>query len=405
MRKGNILILAPNSFPINGPEGIVNSKLIYSLTRAGYKIDVISKYNKNSYMPSELDTRFSEGLNKLIQISVDNKISFSSIVDHIKVLVKTGYVYKGAHWAYYAIRAASKLIEETNYDYILSRNPPSELAALFISQKYNIPWIANWNDPYPEVRMPIPYGKGPKGFLTPLQNKLLKRVCDVATLHSFPSKRQREYMLSYMNISLEKTKIIPHICYDNLISFNGDKDNSKLRIIHSGNVSYPRDPRYFINGVKAFLDENPQAQIEINFIGNQSSNFKDLISSELQSIIKILEALPYLENLKLIAKHHVALIIEAPSENSVFLPTKVGDYMQCMVEIFAISPSNGVLHDLYSNQKIGYFADCEDAMAIKDQLSKMYKVFETTSFYNLKREIINEYGQEHIMNIYNKLLQ
>ena len=181
-----ILFVAPYCFPINGPEAICNAKLLKELSRCGYIIDVISKRSYVTSVPESLDSSFSEKLNSLKIISVSNKINLRTIWEHFCVLLKTGYVYKGAHWAYYAINYAEKLLAENHYDWILSRSPSSELVALYLSRKYSIKWIANWNDPYPDEKYPFPYGKGANAKLPRMIQSLLLAVAKEAYFHTFP---------------------------------------------------------------------------------------------------------------------------------------------------------------------------------------------------------------------------
>lgn len=402
-----ILFIAPSSFPINGPEAITNAKLIKLLTFAGYVVDVISRDSPNRYFDASLDSRFTERVHSRKCLIVDNFVSFNSVLEHLKVFFKTGYVYKGAHWAYAAIKYAETLIARQQYDYILSRNPPSEIVGLYLAKKYKIKWIANWNDPYPEKRMPIPYGGGQNAALSYLEEQLLNEVSKYAYLHTFPTVRERDYMMKYINISLDRTEIIPHVCLrDSFHVEKGRIPNGKLLLVHSGNVSSPRNPVPFLEGLKAFVDKRNDASLEVRFIGKQSKDFCDIIEVlKLKDYVKIVPAMPYLGNLSFISHHHLALIIEAPSVNSVFLPTKVGDYMQCNKKIFAVSPVVGVLNDLYQDGKIDYYSDCVSSESVFLEIQKIYSDYELGFFDTTNKDlIISEYSPETILETYNRIL-
>lgn len=402
-----ILFVAANVLPVNGPEAIVNAKLLKVLADEGYVIDVISKDGQSKYFSATIDDFFAEKLNSVNIINADNQINIRTIFGHIKVLFKTGYVYKGAHWAYYAIRCAEKFIIQYKYDYILSRNPPSELVGLFLSQKYNIPWIANWNDPYPEKRMPYPYGGGKGASLGYLEQKLLDNVSRKVQIHTFSSERQREYMLQYMKgIDREHTYVIPHVCVDGFFKKVEKQNHDKLRIIHSGNVSVPRDPVPFLEGVRRFVDRNSAASIEISFVGKQTLDFEQQVGRlDLSSWVKVVPPMPYLENLSYISGQDIALIIEAPSNNSVFLPTKVGDYMQCGKDIFAVSPGVGTLNDLYQKGVVKYFADCIDPEAITLELERIYAVYiKSNKNYRSDTKIIDDYLPQVVVELYKSIL-
>lgn len=402
-----ILFLAPYSIPVNNPEAICNAKLLKVLSEAGYIIDVISKNNNRAYAGDADHKLFTAYLNSVKIFNLDNKINLRTIVDHLRVLLKTGYVYKGAHWAIYAIKEAEKLLLRYKYDCIMSRSPASELVALYLSRKYKIRWIANWNDPYPEKRMPAPYGNGADGKLNYFENRLLKAVAREADIHTFPCERLRKYMLSFMKEThYDRTLVIPHVCIDGLFDPLSAYHDDKLRIVHSGNVSFPRDPEPFFKGLRMFLNEHPNASIEVNFIGKQDSFFQQLImSNQLESVVHIVSPLEYIDNLAFIQRNDVALLIEAPGEEGIYLPTKVGDYMQCGRDIFAVSPLLGTLHDLYEKGDVKYFASCSSPEEIKVQLKRIYvQYLNQNRKYKSEGGISIDYSDENVLSQYKQII-
>lgn len=46
--------------------------------------------------------------------------------------------------------------------------------------------------------------------------------------------------------------------------------------------------------------------------------------------------------------------------------------MQCHKHIFSISPKDGVLHDLYSEDIVKYYADCTNVTSILNAIEQMY---------------------------------
>ncbi|GGJ89014.1 glycosyltransferase [Parabacteroides faecis] len=400
-----ILFLAPYSVPVNNPEAICNAKLLKILSEAGYEIDVISKNNNHVYIPNTNDNIFIENVFYIKQFILKNKINIKTIIDHIKVFIKTGYVYKGAHWALYAINHSETLIKDKKYDLIMSRSPSAELAALYLSKKYKIKWIANWNDPYPDICYPPPYGHGPKAKLGGLQKKLLQKVSQQANIHTFPSKRLRDYMFQYMSIKdINSTFIIPHACIDNLFNYKEKEKSSILRIIHSGNITYPRSPISLFKGLNLFKEQAPNANIEITFIGKQDENFTNLIKNyNLDDNINIITPKDYITNLEIMSKFDLALLIEANMEEGIFLPTKLGDYMQCRLPIWTISPKTGEANDLYKDRSILYFSDVSSHESIADSLKIIYSDYLTKKSHFQRRNIIEEYQQDYILNLYKKI--
>lgn len=401
-----ILFLAPYSIPINNPEAICNAKLLRELAKAGYVIDVVSKNNLMAYAPDNELSSFTEKINSIKCFHLSNKVNIQTLWDHFRTLLKTGYVYKGAHWAYYAINYAEKLIEANHYDWIMSRSPSAELAALYLSRKYNIKWIANWNDPYPEKRFPVPYGEGKNAKLSYWEQRLLSAVSEYAYLHTFPCERLRNYMLQYMKgVTNDRTVIIPHICIDDLFVKPERLNEDGLLLVHSGNVSKPRDPRSFLGGIRLFLDKVEGAKLKVYFLGKQDANFSMLIENmKLSSVIKVVKPLDYVSNLKFISQCDVAVLIEAACADGIFLPTKVGDYMQCHKDIFAVSPMIGTLNDLHHEGAVEYFANCGSPEDICEEICKMYSRVAEYKKGTRNSVIYDYYSVDSVINTYKTIL-
>ena len=49
---------------------------------------------------------------------------------------------------------------------MITKNYPSELLGYYLKKKYNIKWVATWNDPFPHEKYPHPYGNGPMAKLS-----------------------------------------------------------------------------------------------------------------------------------------------------------------------------------------------------------------------------------------------
>lgn len=394
-----ILFLAPYSIPVNNPEAICNAKLIKALCDANHELFVISKNNNHAYAPDEISSIFDSRVKYLKTIYLKNVISLKTIAGHVQILLKTGIVYKGAHWAYFAIKEGEKLIKENRIDLIMSRTPSSEIAAQYLTKKYGIPWIANWNDPYPDSRYPKPYGNGPDGKISFLQKKIFKRISSFALVHTFPSIRLADYMSQYMEF--KKVVIIPHICIDDFYKHSIKERNNYLRVIHSGNISYPRSPEKLFAALRRFKGNHPNVHFEISFIGKQDRTFKETIKKYgLEENISILSPSSYIVNLQLMENFDMALLVEAEMEEGIYLPTKVGDYMQSRLPIWSLSPKVGIMNDLFLEGKIDYFSDNSCVDAIYKSFEEINNLYLTNKGILPRRDIIDEYKRETILRQY-----
>ena len=119
----------------------------------------------------------------------------------------------------------------------------------------------------------------------------------------------------------------------------------------------------------------------------------------LSNYIRIKEPVPYDKSLEELVNYHVALIVEANCEEGIFMPTKVSDFVQCGKVIFAISPKQGVLNDLYKSNCISYFASVDNVDAIYNELVKLYDDFLGRKSF-VQSSIPSSFTEEEIVNQY-----
>lgn len=369
-----ILFIAPASIPVDAAEAIVNMKQLEILTKAGCIIDVISKKRKWTNYPSSEILGTKVKLNSLHVIEVDNKLNWSTLKLHILTFLTFGIVYKGSHWAYLALQKSKELIKSNQYDCVMTKSFPSELVGYWIKKRRGLKWIATWNDPYPVEKYPYPYGKGVNAKIFVGAKGLLKIMENYPDFHLFPSERLKNYMLHYLTIPEEKIRIVPHVVLNSPI--NKPVVSGGLSILHSGNLNFPRNPNPFLSAFSVFMKTHPEADLTIFIQGVLPKNLTNFVQKlGLQDRVKILPAVSYKENMSMLSNYKLALIIEAPCLEGVFLPTKVSDYMQVGVPVFAVSPVIGVLHDLYQQHYIPYYADCTDVDSIVKELEVLYADF------------------------------
>lgn len=405
-----ILFIAPSSYPIYGAEANVNAKVIKMLCSSGCTLDLVCRSQRNrpnNYPLTESDFYFGK-LRSIHSVEVNTQKNISTIWRNVLTFLKTGYVYWPCEWALGAIEVCEKLIAQNNYDYIYTYDAPSELVGCYLSRKYNLKWVATWNDPYVWNKYPAPYGGGAKSRVDFLRMKLIKDIGKYTFKNVFPSDRLRDYMLKYMvGMKAESCVISPHILLEEL-ELENKTTNSELTIIHAGALGRERDPKTLLQGLSAFVDKNPQAKIKFIFLGVferiKGDYFSDMIVEQgLESYVECIAPVPYSESLEIVSKYDVCLLVEANCEEGIFLPSKIADYMQNNKPIFAVSPRLGVINDMYRKGEIDYFADVENAAEIADEIEKIYNDF-VAERLNRNNKILSFYRSKSVIEISKKLI-
>ena len=186
-------------------------------------------------------------------------------------------------------------------------------------------------------------------------------------------------MLQYMvGMDRNRSLISPHIIIEKFIpSELPAKNDEVLKIIHAGALGRERNPEILLKGIRSFLDKVTDAKIEITFLGvlermHNNAFFEQIEALHLDKWIKCLPPVSYMESLSVMKQYDLCLLLEAPCEEGIFLPSKISDYMQNRKTIWAISPASGVLHDMYVDGKIDYFSDVK---SVEDISSTLYNIY------------------------------
>lgn len=404
-----ILLIAPKCYPVNGAEAIVNIKLLRAMTEDGnFEVDLISRRNSSIDYPSDSLESYGVSLHGLYVINNKGGFNFRVLLETILSLFIFKSAFPGSHWAVRALPLVKKLVRENKYDFILTKNSPSLLLASYLKKKRKIKWVASWNDPYPPTFYPVPYGKGAR-HVPSVWESLQLRLMRQADYHIFPSRALKEHMANYLHLSNEICRVAPHIVFEeDNASFSVVREvnnDAVLRIIHSGNLRPPRDPRPFINAFLRIVKDQPAGAIHLTLLGKLEDNDKAYIESlsDLKHSVEIISTVEYKKSLEILNAHHVACVIEADCGigGGVFLPTKVTDFMQMNKPILAVSPRSGVLEELYKEGAIGYFSDIRNEETIYQALLNIITDFRNNALIN--SSIPDSFRPKSVISVYKEI--
>lgn len=404
-----ILFVAPEAFPVKTSESICNSKVAHSLAEAGYKVDVFTCSNMTTYPLDNKVDAFLRTSPNLKVYHVDSNFQLSkqysirkNVVNGLKnlgILLKTGFWYNGISVPFGIVKAIEERVKEHGempYDILITRGFNTDYVGIYLSKKYGIKWIANWNDPYPVKRFPAPYGEGFDAKLPYFEQRIYNLIQEYADIHTFPSDRLRKYMLKcFTNIKESQTLVIPHMAHSQLLPIvKGDKkDDGIFKIVHCGSVGKPRNPENFIRGLSRIVIEHglTEKDIKCYFVGNYDADLADIVkSNKLDGIVQLLPPKGYTDSLSFISTCDLALIIEAVCEEGIYLPTKFVDSIQCGLPVFCVSPLPGTLNDMVQKYNVGY---CAQNTSVEDIYGKLNKAYD--DYLNNRLPLIDEIKMDY----------
>lgn len=418
-----ILYIAPHSFPIKSSESICNSKVAYVLASIGYKVDVFACSDSSTY-PEDLsiDQFLQNSPNIRVFMVRPSKKNFCRtasfisnlrcIPHNLKIFLKTGRFYNGISTPYSILQAVYGHIKVDggfHYDAMITRGYLTDIVGITLKKKYNVTWIANWNDPFPLKRFPAPYGQGYTAKLSFFENQVYQSIQKYADIHTFPCIRLRNYMLKcFTNVKVENTVVIHHMAHSQLTQFfhsGSMANNTILKIVSCGSVGEPRRPEVFLEALSIALKE-VHVNVKLYFIGFYSEMLRSLSEQfGLSDVVDFIPPKKYSECMDFISSCDVSLIVETSCEEGIYLPTKCVDAFQCEKPIFCVSPRVGTLHDIIKRFNVGYIADIDDMSDVVLQIKKLLADYLAHQLPKVNKNITPEFFEDHIAQQYIELLK
>ena len=224
------------------------------------------------------------------------------------------------------------------------------LAGLQIQQYLNIPWIAHFSDPWSDNPY---YLNISKKQLHRMQNqeKAVIRAAD-SIIFTNPATVNL-VMKKYPGQLKAKVSVIPHGFEKKLVRGvrNISRKRHKLRIVHTGNLYGPRSPEGLLKAIATLKNKGElYKEIEVSFVGQVKylSTWQSYITkNQLSTQVRFSPSVSYRDSLKIASEADVLLLIDAPNDReSVFLPSKLIDYLVYNRPILGLTPKKGVSAEL-----------------------------------------------------------
>ena len=151
--------------------------------------------------------------------------------------------------------------------------------------------------------------------------------------------------------------------------------NDTFVLTSAGNFYGPRTPEPFLKALSILSKEEDLSGLKVKFIGSLGK-FKDLIYKyNIGNIVEALGTLPRNDTIKYLFKSDALILIDSPSKNeSVFLPSKLLDYINIKKPILAITP-RGPSAEVVIATRTGVVRAPEDIIGIKNIIKEYYHAY------------------------------
>lgn len=392
-----ILVFAPAFAPSLNPESLVNSKLALAMLAHGWDVEVVSwagGQGATGREESEWPEPWRSLRRRVHAVPHPTHRGLSLIRDCLRTLLRTGHLLSGARSSPEELAIGLSLHAQKPFDLVLSRGLPdaAHLPAMLLARRTGIPWIANWNDP-PNDSYPPPYPAMKKGFVARSTDAFVRTVADRASVVTFPCERLARYVEGRYGVRpVPPSAILPHIALDRDVAFAPSRANGTVfRLCHAGGLHTPRDPLPLLRAMAAMARQmDPEDSLRLRLVGGTDAGLAE--EARRLGVAECLEFVGktgYLESIRLLGESDVLVIVEAPCEEGIFLPSKFVDYVQTGRPILALSPRRGTLNDMLGRFGGGLAVDCRDEDAILHSLQALYRAWKA-------RTLEAEHGSSHL---------
>lgn len=307
----------------------------------------------------------------------------------------------------WAIATAREMIHSSRlplFDVLVTFGQPmsDHLAGLEIKKATGLPWVAHFSDPWADN----PF-HGFNMLRRQLDKHYERRVLESADMLIFTSQQTIDLVMrKYPSAWTDKCKVLPH-AYDPELYFGSMRAGNGINVRYLGNFYPPRSPEPLIKGLRLLHERNPAAlkDVCIELIGNISGRIRlqPLLEGLPNGLVMFGPPVEYLESLKLMAESNLLLVIDAPFNSSVFLPSKLVDYVGAGKPVFAITPP-GAAAELVSRYG-GVVANPDDPEQIAERFGEVIaqlRMGKCEAMVN--HDVQGEYSSEHVVAEFDKLL-
>lgn len=389
-----LLVISYYWLPDEGTGSYRISKFVKYLLRKGWKITLLT-----ASMDSENRYELPDGL-ELIRIGKQKASAGSKKVNpsifyakdqnwkaRLKVWLRLNVIIPDAKILWYpsALKAAKKLITEGNsFDVLLSTSPPPSTAiiAKAVAKKFNLPWVADFRDPWTEIYY---YEDFPQGWLAKRLNKrmeesVLRKAKAVISVNSgfFP---EHETWLKHQHIisnGFDAEDFLPSEGEGpGKLGVHGNED--KFTVAYLGSFKMNQLAAGFLDFLQ-LIPVKSQAKLRFNFIGNVDVLVQEQILAIKPSGLEInfKGLIPHKEAVATMQQSDLLLLLIGKAHRSkLVFSTKLFEYLMSGKPTLAFGHLGGAADQVIQSSKGGYLSAHKESEGALEYLAQCLKLWES----------------------------
>ena len=331
----------------------------------------------------------------------------NSMTQKLSVFIRGNFFIPDARkfWIKPSIKFLDKYVTENPVDLVISTGPPHSmhLIALGVKKKFNLPWIADFRDPWTKIDF---YDQLMLSSFADASHKrkelsVLKNADKVVTVspswaQDFESIYKRDVQVIYNGFDPEDFK--------NTVPF----DYSSFCITHTGSMNADRNPKVLWQALQQLCNENEKLKsaLKIKLIGSVDfSIIQSIKEYGLEQNLEKVDFIPHSQIAKELCSSALLLLpINRTPNMAGVLPGKLYEYMGAKRPILCVGPKEGDAFQILSSTNSGYFADYDNVEVCKNLLQNTFEKFQSKTL-EADSEGINKFSRKTLAEEYFELMK
>lgn len=287
----------------------------------------------------------------------------------------------------------SNYLKDHPVDLIVSTGPPHSMhrIALHISQNLDIPWVADFRDPWTNIDF---YDQL---MLTAWADKKhRKQELEVIRKAHFVTTVTQEDAEDFKNKGAAHTLCITN-GYDD--EFNSDTAvDQGFTLVHVGSIPPARNHEILWRAIQKLNQKYPSfaKHFKLKLIGKTDISVRKSIQQfGIESLCDLVEYMPHAEAIAQQQSAQMLLLLVNNSGNAKSILTgKFFEYLAAQRPIVAIGPTDGEMNRILQDSQAGACADFEDDTRLVEILSNRYEQYLTQNPLVIHSSNIEKYSRK-----------
>lgn len=312
-------------------------------------------------------------------------------------------------WIKPSVRYLKKYLKEHPVNAIISTGPPHSmhLIALKLHKALNIPWIADFRDPWTEIDYYDQLHLTPRSDRKhhKLEHEVLTQADQVVTVA--PDGARRLEALGACNV---KTIYNGFDWNDEDRSTETRPQNEKFNLTYIGVLSKIQNPENLWEAIGELVEESESfgKKLQINMIGQIDQSVEAAIrKAKLEQYVVFRPYIPHKQVLQQQQAADLLLLLLMPDSTpraKGLLTGKLFEYLSSGTPILCIGPEDGDAAHIISEVQAGVTVDFEDKGKMKTEIYKLFTVYKENQLKTNRDQQLLKYSRRNLAKDFVKIL-